>query len=381
MKKTAKKGLIFLMAILILLVGCQKEEKADVSEKEIPVEVLEAKASTYDERITVPGVVASDEEITYSFKMEGKIAKILVESGQTVKKGDVLARLDEEDYKKLLEISRLQVKSAKAGYDNAQNALVKAKANHDQAKKDYEKIAVLYKEGSISKTEYEAAELRFDIAKEDYKTSRGGAIDLAKSNYEKVLTNHDIKKDQFANGEIKSNFDGYVKTVYVKEGNQTDKNEPIVAVASTNAQVAIGLSSEEKQNIRIGDRVEIIYGDKNIEGQIKSISDVLDSNTLLYRIEIAIPQNDIPSYSIVKVNAKIGEQRGVKIPIKAVLNDGLPFVFVAEEDHAVKRQVSIIGYDKEHVLIEGIEDNAKIITIGNKVLRGGERVITGHLTN
>lgn len=367
--------------MLVFLVGCQKQEKTVIAEKEIPVEISEAKVSNYDKRITVPGVVASDEEIIYSFKMEGEIAEILVESGERVKKDEVLAKLDEEDYKKLLEVSRLQVKSAKAGYDNAQNALVKSKANYEKAKNDFEKIKVLYEEGSISKTEYEAAELRFDIAKEDYKTSRGGAIDLAKSNYEKALTNHDIKKDQFANGEIKSNFDGYVKTVYVKEGNQIDKNEPIVAVASTNAQVAIGLSSEEKQNIRIGDRVEIIYGDKNIEGQIKSISDVLDSNTILYRIEIAIPQNNIPSYSIVKVNVKIGEQRGVKIPIKAVLNDGLPFVFVAEDDHAVKRQVSIIGYDKEHVFIEGIENNVKIITIGNKVLRGGERVITGHLTN
>ena len=141
MKEMTKKGLIFLIAILILLVGCQKQQQEQVtvsSEKEIPVEILAGKASTYDQKITVPGVVTSDEEIIYSFKMEGKIVEILVESGQTVRKGDVLARLDEEDYKRLLEISRLQVKSAKAGYDNAQNALVKAKANYDKAKKDFE---------------------------------------------------------------------------------------------------------------------------------------------------------------------------------------------------------------------------------------------------
>lgn len=137
MKKMTKKTITFFMMVLIPLVGCQKQEKVIVSEKEIPVEISEVKASTYDKRIIVPGVVASDEEIIYSFKMEGKISEILVESGERVGKGNVLAKLYEKDYKKLLEISKLQIKSVKAGYDNAKNALVKSKANYNKAKKGF----------------------------------------------------------------------------------------------------------------------------------------------------------------------------------------------------------------------------------------------------
>ena len=375
MKINIKKGFILLTAMLVFLVGCQKQEEIVVSEKEIPVEILETKAAVYDTRITVPGVVASDEEIIYSFKMEGKVVEIPVESGQIVGKGHLLARLDEEDYKKLLEISRLQVESAKAVYANAQTSLVKAKANYDKAKQDFEKIEVLYENNSISKSEYESVELSYTIAAEDYNASRGGSIDLAKSNYDKAVTNYDIQKKQFANGEIRSNFNGYIKAIYVKEGNQVKKNQPVIAVASKNAQIAVGLSAEEKQNIDLGDKVEIVYGANIIEGQIKSISDVLDSQTLLYKVKISMTESDIPSHSIVKVNVKVGEQRGVKIPIKAVLNDGVPFVFVVEDGRAVKRRVAIVGYDKENVFIEGVSNDEKIVTVGNKVLRGGERVI------
>lgn len=374
MKKIMKKTFIFFMICSIFLVGCQRQKEVTVSEKEIPVEILEVKASTYDKKITVPGVVISDKEIVYSFRMEGEIDEILVEEGEIVEKNDLLATLNEEDYRKHLEISRLQVKSAKAAYDNAKKALIKSKANYDKIKEDIEKIKVLYRDGSISKSEYEDTELRFNIAKENYDVSKGGAIDLAKANYDRAVTDYSMKEEQFSNGEIRSNFRGYIKTVYVKEGNQVKKNESVIALGSVDAQVVIGLSSEEKENIKIGDKVEIKYGAKIIEGQIKSISDVLDSNSLLYKVNIYIPQNSIPSYSIIKVDIKVGKKNGVKIPIKAVLNDGLPFVFIVEDDHAVKRKVSIIGYDKEYVFVEGISNKEKIITVGNKVLRGGERV-------
>ena len=59
MKRNIKKGFILLTAMLVFLTGCQKQEEVVVSEKKIPVEILETKAAVYDKRITVPGVVAS----------------------------------------------------------------------------------------------------------------------------------------------------------------------------------------------------------------------------------------------------------------------------------------------------------------------------------
>lgn len=58
---------------------------------------------------------------------------------------------------------------------------------------------------------------------------------MAKSNYDRAVTNYSIKENQFANGEIRSNFNGYVKVVYVEEVKQIEKNEPVISIGSTNA--------------------------------------------------------------------------------------------------------------------------------------------------
>ena len=129
-----KKRLMVMVALVALLSGCGGEEDTMKNEKEVPVEVLQVKEATYDKKISLPGVVSNDEEIIYSFKMEGRLEKIQVKSGQRVKVGDVLAKLDEKDYKNLLEISQLQVTSAKAAYENAQNNFEKAESNYEKAK-------------------------------------------------------------------------------------------------------------------------------------------------------------------------------------------------------------------------------------------------------
>ncbi|WHH58698.1 efflux RND transporter periplasmic adaptor subunit [Petroclostridium sp. X23] len=370
-----KKHFIVFIALLALLSGCSDDKSTMKSEKEVPVEVLNVQAASYDKKITLPGVISNDEEIVYSFKMEGKIEKILVKSGQKVKAGDVLAKLDENDYKKILEISELQIKSAKAALDNAEKSLEKAEFGFENTRKDFENTKVLYEAGAISKNEYENTELRFNIAAKDYDISRGGAIDLAKSKYDSAVASHEMMKTQFVDGELRSSIDGYVKEIFVKEGNQVSKNDPVIAVGSTNVQVTIGISADEKQNIQLNDKVDILYDSKVIYGYIASVSDVLDSKTLLYKAEVSIPDNNIPLYSIVKVEVNIGERKAIKVPVNAVLNDGEPFVFVVENDHAVKRRVSIIGYDKEYVFLEGVSDDEKVVIVGNKVLRGGERVV------
>ncbi len=370
-----KKRLMVMVALVALLSGCGGEEDTMKNEKEVPVEILQVKEATYDKKISLPGVVSNDEEIIYSFKMEGRLENIQVKSGQRVKVGDVLAKLDEKDYKNLLEISQLKVTSAKAAYENAQNNFEKAESNYEKAKNDFEDIEKLYETGAVSKSEYENAQLRLNIAAEDYDIGRVSAVDLTKSNYESALSSYEIKRTQFANGELRSSIDGYVKNIFVKEGNQVSKNAPVIAVGSENAQVTIGLSADEKQNVKLNDEVKIIYDSKVIYGYVASVSDVLDSKTLLYKAEVAIQENIIPLYTIVKVQVNIGEKEGIKIPVNAVLNDGEPFVFVVDDDHAIKRTVAIMGYDKEYVFIDGIANNEKVITIGNKVLRGGERVI------
>ncbi len=369
-----KKQFIVMIIFLILLSGCSDDKSTSKSEKEVPVEILNAQEASYDKKITLPGVVSNDEEIIYSFKMDGKLETMQVKEGQSVKTGDVLAKLNEEDYKNTLEISHLKVKSTKATLDNAENSNEKAKSNYEKEQKDFENIKALYEAGAVSKDEYENAELSYRVAAEDYDIGIG-SIDLAKSNYESALASYEMTQTQFASGELRSSIDGYVKEIYVEEGNQVSKNDPVIAIGSTNAQVSIGVSADEKHNIQLDDKVDIIYDSKVINGYISSVSDVLDSETLLYKAEVSITDNSIPLYSIVKVEVNIGEKKGIKVPVKAVLDDGEPFVFVAENDHAVKRKVSIIGYDKEYVFLEGVSDNEKVVVVGNKVLRGGEKLI------
>lgn len=131
-------GFFLLSAILFgfLLSGCSKEEGETGTELIRPVRYMVAQPDSNVRLYRYPGTARSKVESRQSFRVPGLVTQVAVEVGDRIKKGGLIAQLEQEDYK-------LRLKSAEAG-------LAQAQANAENARLTLERIKGLYDRGNAS---------------------------------------------------------------------------------------------------------------------------------------------------------------------------------------------------------------------------------------
>jgi len=165
-----KTGL-FLGALLGLLAApfaCRRggpDESAAIKPTATPVKVIKASKQKIAEKLTYTGTIEPWQKINITPENAGKIARILVEEGQPVQAGQLLAELDTKSI-------RLQLQQAEAGQ-------AVAEANLANLTKNMERMERLRKEKAVSDQQYEQVKLGFDAAKAQLEQARA-AVDLTR---------------------------------------------------------------------------------------------------------------------------------------------------------------------------------------------------------
>ena len=142
--------LALVLATSFFLSACEEPEQPYVASSR-PVKTMVVGEANGSDTRTFPAVVDAIQKANISFRVSGKIHKILVKEGDKVKKGQLLAELDPTDFK-------ITLKDRQASYDTA-------KANYDRAK-------TLVDKGVISKVEHDEIRARFYTAKANLEAAK-----------------------------------------------------------------------------------------------------------------------------------------------------------------------------------------------------------------
>ncbi|MUK28044.1 efflux RND transporter periplasmic adaptor subunit [Aliivibrio fischeri] len=139
-----------LALIIICLSGCQQEDIDLIKEdkKVITYQITSKEKSTFD---NFPAVVEGNKQTDLSFKIKGEVTDINFEQGSLFKKGDVLATIDNTDYKIIL---------------------YKAKAVFENDKRSFERTQLLLKKGLVSQSDYDRKEAALNVSSAAYNTAR-----------------------------------------------------------------------------------------------------------------------------------------------------------------------------------------------------------------
>lgn len=130
-------GASFLMATSLFLVGCSDKEEAPVAqaeEKVIPVEVAPVTFGVLTDSNQLTGTIEAENEVEIVPKASGEITNIYVKKGAMVKKGDLIAQLDDTTEKNAVQQQQTSLEQAKVSLKTAQNAKSRAESNLKQAK-------------------------------------------------------------------------------------------------------------------------------------------------------------------------------------------------------------------------------------------------------
>jgi multidrug efflux system membrane fusion protein len=345
MKKILLSVLIpLLLAIVLFTCKKQEENKAKqaaplADESAIAVQLTPVKEGNYSLPIMSSGLISTETESKLSFKIGGIVDRVLVDEGESVTKGQVLASLVSTEI-------------------DAQ--LSQARNNVDKTKRDLERGQRLYKDSAATLEQMQNLQTAFDVANENF--------NIASFN------------KQFAS--IRATTSGKVIKKFVNPGEQIGSGNPVLIInsaAQNNWIVKIGLPDVDWVKIKNGDGAKIsfdAYPDVVFDGEVSLISEGADQVNGLYLVEVKIKPNGkkLASGLFAKVAILPSTKQSMRsIPIEAVI-EGYgknAFVFVAKPDHKTVEKlpvtVSYITGDSAFIS-KGLENVNEVITGGSAFL-------------
>ncbi len=344
--------LICILVFIFIFTSCKKQESTDNEVSEIgttPVKVIKAQLSEISQELTYTGTLEAWDKVDIIPDIAGKIAKVYVEVGDRVKRGQVLAELDTRSI-------RLQLEQAEA-------ALAVAKANYLDAKRNKERMENLYKKRAISAQQYEKIKLAYDAAAAQLQQAQA-TVNLARHNLEVSI--------------MKAPFSGVITSKNAEVG---DVINPLMGgFAPTKGVLTLMDFSKIKVNLHVpqNDITKIkkgqkailrvdAYPDKDFQGKVHLVNIAADpiSKTFLVQLVFDNP-NLLLNPGIFGQVSIITETHSqvIVVPEKAIIEG--QYVFIVKKGKAVKKKV-ITGLksDKKVEIIDGIKVGDLVIIEGN----------------
>jgi len=223
--------------------------------------------------------------VDLSSKVVGRVLKINVQKGDTVKKGDVLIELDTPEINAKAEqadamLALAMAQQAKVNNGTREEQIGMAKANFDVAKKTYERMNRLHNEGVIPTQKLDEATAKYQAAKEQYTMLVNGA-----QKEDKLSAAANVKRAKGANAEVTSYLkenkivsptDGVITEINVEEGELVGAGAPIVTVVdNTDCWITFNLREDLLSKIKNGTEFAVnipAIGEKPVNVKVNYIS-------------------------------------------------------------------------------------------------------------
>ena len=345
MKKHTFSILVLIMLIVsAFLSGCGSEgQSKDAEEKEItaiPVEVSQVKKGSISAVFSGTANLEAENEATVVAKVSGVIEKINVEEGDYVRKGQILARLDDEQ----LEFKLNQVK-----------------ANLEKIKNDFQRSRKLYEKSLIS----------------------ADAFDKVKYEFQALKAAYDLARLELDYAGIRAPISGVIAERVVKEGNMININQPTFKITDFDPLHAIlHVPERHMSKLKKGQEVDLkadaINGNM-FRGTIKRISPVVDAATGTFKvtIEVADRLNKLKPGMFGRVNIiyDIHDNTNLVPKESVITEDKESAVFVVQDSIALKKIVKTGYVNSSHIeILSGLREGDTVVTIGQASLKDSARV-------
>lgn len=343
-----KKRIFFLPVILLFfLLGCSSSTPSETSTPQvgqaIPVSLVPLQSSPLSTSITGSGTFSTKDETLLSFKLGGIVAKVLVEEGDAVKAGQIVASLD------LTEI---------------QAGVRQSKLAYEKALRDHQRAARLYTDSVATLEQFENSKTALEIAEQQLNTAN---FNLAQS-------------------QIRATKNGFVLKKFVNPGQLVGSGTPILQIngAASGAWVLkVTLSDQQWSSIQMGDQAELTPAASSewIPAKVTQKSQSADPVTGTYWVEVS-PEStkEISLASGMFGKARIQPSQtvqGWEVPFESILdaNGESGFVFVVDGQKAKKVKVQLGKITPNSIqVLSGLENYKSLIVSGSAYLSDGSTI-------
>ncbi len=343
-----KKNHLMILASAVLLAGCNKA--VDVSPPPVVVYTLTTTASSAVESFELAGVVTSAVEGAIGFQAGGRIAERLVSTGEMVKAGQTLMRLDDRDLKLALAAALRDEQQAMQERDLAQRELVR--------------LENLARDEAVSALDLDRARTR---------------LLTAQARAEQAEQRRQLAANRLDYAVLKAPYAGTVTRISAEAGQVVAEGQAVISVAQAGSQLRIDVELTEAQR-------------RALPGLQATLAETANGAPLLKLAELASQAGPARTWraryeapqgmllgQLLTVQLKPAGSQGraaTRLPSSALITQGTATAVwrVTAEGTLQALPVQIMAQTSNEVMVDGIPNGTLVVSLGAFRLNGDEKV-------
>ena len=326
-------------SLAFVLAGCAgnkgDEQTATVVAQTPKVTVTVTEKQNVPQTGTYSSTVQANVVNNIASQTAGRIRKLNVEVGDFVEKGQVLAEMD-----------RTQLDQAALTLKNNET--------------EFERIEALFEEGGVSQSDFETAELSYNVSKSSYDNLLENTVLVAPVSGVITARNYDM-------------------------GDMYAMSSPIYTLQQiTPVKMLVPISEMDYTKVSKGDKVSLTVDaipGRTFSGSVVRVYPVIDPTSHTFNVEVHVANTDraIRPGMYARVTVTFGVNSSIVLPDTAVLKQqgsGVRTVFVLNSDNTVESRIVTLGlhFDGNYEILSGLEEGETVVVTGNSSLNGGDKV-------
>jgi RND family efflux transporter MFP subunit len=320
--------------------------------------------------VTIVGNLIGAATVEVVPKVSGRLQSISVRLGDPVRRGQTLARVEDEE---ALE----QVKQAEASFAVSNATIREREADLKFAEINLERSRSLYNRQLLPRQSMDDAEARYQAS--------SAQVDLARAQFAQARSRLEELRIGLTNTTITSPVDGFIGRRMVDPGAFVGPNSPVVSVVDIHlVRLVANVVERDLRRITPGLAADVdvdAFPDEVFKGRVARIAPVLDPATRTAEMEVEVPNGDfrLKPGMYARVRFVVDHRKdALTVPRNAIVDvEGERGVYVAQPDNTVKFQRVTTGLEEEELVevATGLAEGTKVVTTGAGALRDGDRVL------
>jgi RND family efflux transporter MFP subunit len=348
-----KPQILWIALIAATVTGCDKP--APPIPQARPVRAITVERRAEGETVSLTGHIRAKDQANLAFRLNGRMIERLVNVGDVLRAGQVVAKLDPQIQQN--------------GLNSAQAELASAEAVLTQARLTFGRQQQLIKNGWTSVA-------NFDEARQKLETTQG-QVDAAQAQARTA-------QEQLSYAVLSADGPGAVTAVGAEPGEVVHAGQMIVQVAREGGRDAV--FDVPEQLIRTGPRDPLVEmaltNDPTVRatGRVREVAPQADATTRTWQVKVGIidPPQGMELGSTVTGRIRLAAPPGMEVPASALTEaNGRPAVWVVDPHSKTVslREVDVLRHDPAAVVIsQGLETGDLVVTAGVQTLRPGQQV-------
>jgi len=379
---------------LSFLAGCRHKA---VLAADQPVAVRLRAPNHLQEPVSVAasGSVEANLTALTAFQVGGRVARVYVEEGQFVKKGQILAELDATDYRNAYDSASGQAAAARAAVLQAKNGvraqeLEQARVDFERARDEYQRQKYLYDHQSLPALDFHKYEAAYLDAEQRYKMAQEGTrfeqkeAEIARQ--QAADADFSQARKRLSDCQLRAPISGFIGMKKVDVGDFVEVGNPVFSVLALDpVKVRVGVPEAQIGKVHEGARAVVTVPSldgRSFEGKVEAVGVSADSTSRTFTTKIAVPNPEHILRSGMITESRVYSSAMINVltvPVAAVVRDSrgvtLVYVYDSTRQRVFGRRVEVGDLAGDEVEIKsGLRPSDQLVVAGQQNVHEGSPV-------